>query len=273
MNITVIVAHFGGVPAWFPLWAQRARSNPKVDFNLFCDTSIPQAYRARNIIIHDLSLPGFNELPSVQALGLKLQEPYKLCDFRPAFGTIFSDIISSYDYWGWGDLDVIYGDIIGCLGVQFGKYDYIASGWNGASGPLAFLRNTAKVNNLFREIVDYRRKMNDPSPHGLDETDFLEVVKLNVKCDIVFRECLHDLPARLHGGKLKSILSGREYMLHHFGGRYSHIRKDITRKLPRLIHALENGGSIHVGKGGWVNAGDGKVCEIIERVRRRLFAG
>lgn len=36
---------------------------------------------------------------------------YKLCDFKPTYGLIFSEYIAKYDFWGMGDIDVIYGNI------------------------------------------------------------------------------------------------------------------------------------------------------------------
>lgn len=37
--------------------------------------------------------------------------PYKLCDFKPAYGFLFPEIIKRYDFWGHGDIDVVYGNI------------------------------------------------------------------------------------------------------------------------------------------------------------------
>ena len=42
---------------------------------------------------------------------ISLERPYKLCDFRPAFGEIFADELAGYDFWGHSDLDVIFGRI------------------------------------------------------------------------------------------------------------------------------------------------------------------
>jgi len=36
---------------------------------------------------------------------------YKLCDIRPALGDIHPQEIEGYDYFGYGDIDVIYGNI------------------------------------------------------------------------------------------------------------------------------------------------------------------
>lgn len=40
-----------------------------------------------------------------------LEKPYKLCDFRPLYGEIFSNYVDGYDFWGYCDCDLIFGDI------------------------------------------------------------------------------------------------------------------------------------------------------------------
>ena len=39
-----------------------------------------------------------------------LGKPYKLCDYKCAYGLIFEEYIKNYDFWGHCDLDCIYGD-------------------------------------------------------------------------------------------------------------------------------------------------------------------
>jgi hypothetical protein len=42
---------------------------------------------------------------------ISLERPYKLCDFRPAFGEIFAEELAGFDFWGHSDLDLIFGQI------------------------------------------------------------------------------------------------------------------------------------------------------------------
>ena len=37
--------------------------------------------------------------------------PYKCCDIKPVMGYLLEDQIKVYDFWGFGDLDVIYGNL------------------------------------------------------------------------------------------------------------------------------------------------------------------
>ena len=42
-----------------------------------------------------------------------LDRPYKLCDFKPAYGFIFGEYLKEYDYWGHCDIDIVWGDLRG----------------------------------------------------------------------------------------------------------------------------------------------------------------
>lgn len=42
---------------------------------------------------------------------LSLEKPYKLCDYRKLYGAIFQDYLGNYEFWGYCDIDVIFGDL------------------------------------------------------------------------------------------------------------------------------------------------------------------
>jgi hypothetical protein len=52
-----------------------------------------------------------NNVQSKFDFQIDLSYPYKLCDFKPAYGYIFSEYIEGYEYWGYCDLDVVWGNL------------------------------------------------------------------------------------------------------------------------------------------------------------------
>lgn len=73
---------------------------------------------------------------------IKLEKPYKLCDFRPAFGYIFDDIFKECEYWGYCDLDMIFGNLRKYLPARtYDKISYL--------GPLSLYRNSEDINKAF----------------------------------------------------------------------------------------------------------------------------
>lgn len=216
-EVMIIIVHFGDLPKWFNLWCHTAKLNCGIDFYVFQD-AVPSSIDG-NITYHFMTIRDFNELPLFKANGMRLRAPYKVCDFRPLFAEAFSDILAPYHYWGWGDLDVVYGNVVSVVGDGFGRFDYISTGYNGESGPLAFLRNCPRVNNLWRAIESVKKKVNATKSFALDEIAFVSLLKERCSCDIVFRECLDHLPARWRQGTLVSLSNGEEFALFHFGGR------------------------------------------------------
>ena len=188
---------------------------------------------------------------------LELRSGYKVCDFRPLIAELFPELISNYQYWGFGDFDVLCGDILSVVGDKLGKFDYVSTGWEGESGPLAFLLNSEKVNTLWRSISGIHSKLNETEYIGIDEHEILDALKQKCSCDIVFRECLYDLPAQWHQGKLHSLRQGTEYALYHFGG--AGLRKSksrIVKKAPKLIEHIRRGGAIRIsGRNNLVRSG------------------
>lgn len=67
-----------------------------------------------------------------------LHNPYKFCDLKPCYGVIFADRLKEYDYWAFGDIDLIYGNIRRFFTNEIlDRYTYI-SGF----GHLTLVRNT-----------------------------------------------------------------------------------------------------------------------------------
>ncbi len=47
----------------------------------------------------------------VMHCSVALNNPYKLCDLRPLYGILFEQEVQNYDFWGYCDCDLIFGDI------------------------------------------------------------------------------------------------------------------------------------------------------------------
>lgn len=144
-SICVIGVYFGHFPNYFPLWLKSCEFNPKIDFFIFTDQEISDVPVNVKVVVCDLAF--VNQLAG-HKLGFKisLERPYKLCDFKPAYGLIFEDYISKYEYWGHTDFDMIYGDIHAImLKHDYGNYDKFLP-----LGHLAFYKNTKEVNDNFK---------------------------------------------------------------------------------------------------------------------------
>lgn len=81
-----------------------------------------------------------------------LYRPYKLCDIRPAYGDIFYDRIKMYDFWGWCDIDIIFGNIRNFITeTLLNEYDKI-----GSLGHCVLIRNSDKMRTMYKQSIGER---------------------------------------------------------------------------------------------------------------------
>jgi hypothetical protein len=185
-----------------------------------------------------MDLEGFRRLAcSKLDMEVSLPYPFKVCDFRPAFGTILADHLHGFDYWGWGDSDVLYGDVRNCLGaVGFERYDIVSVRSEFMAGELSLLRNTSNVNSLFLNSRDYRRVFTSDQGFDFEEYGFFKGrpvdsfthVARRAARDGSVRLMLRDLglndrkiggrPFKFYwgDGKLFDLETGDEHLLYHF---------------------------------------------------------
>lgn len=109
-SIVLIIPYFGRLPASFPAWKASALNNPTVDFLFFTD--IDGLQDEANIRTVHLSFGDFRKkIQSKFDFPISLEEPYKLCDYKPSYGYVLAEYIRDYDFWGHCDVDLIFGDI------------------------------------------------------------------------------------------------------------------------------------------------------------------
>ena len=127
-TILVIHPYFGKFPNIFPFWLESCKLNKTIDFLIATDQPITSP--APNIHIWNTTLPEIKRrIENITNIPVWLEQPYKLCDFRPLFGQTFNEYTSKYDFWGYCDCDLIFGNIRAFLTEDIlSNYDYIM-GW------------------------------------------------------------------------------------------------------------------------------------------------
>src|SRR5690242_7186554 len=109
-SVRLVVPYFGERPSYMPLVVRSMAGNPDVEWLLLTDAPVPDA--PPNVTVR---LCGFEDLAerfrSSFDFPISLEQPYKLCDFRPAFGQVFRSELAGCDFWGHCDLDLVFGQI------------------------------------------------------------------------------------------------------------------------------------------------------------------
>lgn len=168
-KIVLLVLYFGRLPDHMPYWVRSCGANPGIDWVLMTDQDLDIPLPANiKYIQSDLSVVR-QRFSDTLGIAPDLSRPYKLCDLRPAYGLVFADIVRGYDFWGYCDLDVIFGDVGAFITEDIlDRYDKILS-----RGHLSFYRNTDAANTLFtvscQGVPDYRDVFKDSRHYCFDE--------------------------------------------------------------------------------------------------------
>ena len=149
-KIRLIIPYFGKLPKFFPYFLLTAKRNQKIDFLIYTDQKVDQfdILNAKNIEFVTLSFDELREkVQSKFDFKISLKTPYKLCDYKVAYGLIFEEELKGYDYWGFCDTDVLLGDIYQFLEEHsFFENDYVRYG---LLGHLQIFKNSQEVNRIF----------------------------------------------------------------------------------------------------------------------------
>jgi hypothetical protein len=169
-KIAVLIPYFGRFPEWSDLYFETLRRNETIDF-IFLSDQDGSRYSAPNIIFHKATFADY-----VKSVNEKLdftfqpQNAYKLCDLRPLFGYLHRDIFAPYDFYGWTDMDILFGDIRAFYTDDvLKKYDVISNHVVRVSGHLALFRNTEENRSVFKKIYRWKEALLRPEFVGIDE--------------------------------------------------------------------------------------------------------
>lgn len=186
-KIAFIIPYFGVFKNYFQLYLNSCGHNADLcDWLIFTDNLDSYVYPENIKVYHftweQMRRKIMNKLECATGLG----EPYKLCDFRPAYGYIFDEYLRGYEFWGECDCDLIWGKISRFLTDDIlNEYDKIFD-----LGHCTIYRNNEKMNRLFMCSLNGRAR-------------YKEVYnsKLNCSFDEEYKESINSIVLE-HGMRL-----------------------------------------------------------------------
>jgi hypothetical protein len=173
-SICLITCYIGRMPWYFHYFVHSCGYNPTIDFYVIMDDCTWSYPLPSNVKIRRTTLKQITEIASkrleVQA---NIPDGYKLCDFKPAYGLLFSDITNGYDFWGHCDIDIIFGDIREFITDEIlDQFDVICPRHDWLTGCFLLYRNIPAINNLFRQSKDHIKVFSNGFHYCFDETNF-----------------------------------------------------------------------------------------------------
>lgn len=173
-RIGIIICYFGKLPWYFDYFIHSCRFNSTIDFFVITDDKSYSKPLPVNVKFYFYSLEELNSIAS-QKIGIrtKITYGYKLCDFKPTFGILFSELLKEYDFWGQSDIDVIYGNIRRFLDDRMlDQFDFINVRHDYTAGCFYLFRNTNLLNNIFKRSKDYSMILESSEHFCFDECNF-----------------------------------------------------------------------------------------------------
>lgn len=165
-KIVLLIAYFGSLPAYSRIFFETLKRNANLELILITDQSGLQV--PENVRVWTMSFAQLQErVQSKFDFPVCLDRPYKLCDYKPAYGYIFEEELSDYTFWGHCDLDMVMGDVCHFLpATALEQYDKLYQ-----LGHLCLYRNTPENNRRFMQPggMDYRRVFTTPVICVFDE--------------------------------------------------------------------------------------------------------
>ena len=170
-----VMMYYGRWPFYWELWARSAANNPQFDFIILTDLPRP-SFLPENVHLVSIGLDEVMIRLSA-VLGFPTRRPesvHKLADFKAWLGLAFADLLEGYSYWGYCDLDLVFGDLTPLKqAVDSSRADFI-SPWDHTVGHCTLIRNASEVNEATLTIPDLENRLHLPHTTFCDEGGLAE---------------------------------------------------------------------------------------------------
>lgn len=194
-SICLIVPYFGQFPNYFNLFLQSCAANTTISWIIVTDNEEDYDYPA-NVKRVSMTFSQMQTLVQEKFdFPVALHEPYKLCDYKVAYGYLFEEELRGYDFWGYCDVDVLFGDLRGFLTQDIlDTYDKL-----GHLGHLTLFRNTKENNRMFMSAIDgqerYKEVFSTPYICVFDEWRYPSInhIFLDNHCRVFFWNFVADI--------------------------------------------------------------------------------
>ena len=172
VSVHLILIYIGALPNYFEVFLKSCEANPTIQWTLITSLPIPHPLPP-NVSRVEFDAGDFKrraaDLIGVEA---KIERPYKLCDFKPAYGLLYPEIVKDAEFWGHCDADVVFGDL---------RKFYCQSAFEDQAkvqmrGSLSFYRNNEIGNRLFQlphPQIDHKDVLSSPKNCCFDEWEGL----------------------------------------------------------------------------------------------------
>ena len=173
-KIALVIPYFisngQSFPNYFNFWLESAKNNSDFcDFIIFTNNHKKYDY-PKNVKVFYMEFEQFKDIVQKNFdFKITLDSPYKLCDYKVTYGEVLHNYLNDYEFWGYCDIDLIFGDISKFITEELlSKYDKIFQ-----RGHFTLYRNSSEINCLYRTDMGgepyYKTVFTSPKSFAFDE--------------------------------------------------------------------------------------------------------
>ena len=230
-KICFVIPYFGCWPFWMPFFLESCRTNSSIDWMLFTDCGLPENC-PDNVKVVSISYANYCERLS-NALNIKFRavNPYKLCDMKPALGFVHADDLMDYDFWGFGDIDLIYGNLRAFFtSERLATFDLFSTHARRISGHFCLIRNTEEMRTAFMRVKYWQSKLECNEHLAFDESAFSKIFLRHKNSPAWYRELTGFFDPWLKKAEFKEAYSTPNAKIAWLDGTYNFPGKWIWTK-------------------------------------------
>ena len=192
-NICLIIPYFGKFPNYFQLWLNSVKYNPDIAFLIFTDDDTDYDYPSNVTVVKTTFDSIRKRIKNKYNFRVPLKSPYKLCDFKVAYGDIFQKELEEYNYWGYCDVDLIFGNIKKFITDDIlEEYEKI-----NIHGHLSIYKNNEKMRVLYKrkykDLVNYKNAFSTNWIYHFDEYPGMAYIAQRAKVKMIDIEDYADI--------------------------------------------------------------------------------
>src|SRR4051812_4996887 len=146
-SILLIIVYFGVLPACASLFFRSCAENASINWLLVTDQPVDELRVPNNVSVRQTTMAAFkSSIDRIMGMQTALVTPYKLIDFKPAYGVIFAEDVAGFDWWGHCDMDLMFGQIRSFVTDDIlARHDKVF-----IHGHLSLYRNCEAANHYFQ---------------------------------------------------------------------------------------------------------------------------
>lgn len=152
-KIILIQLWFGEIPNYFWYHYETTKNLKNVDFLFITDQDLVLDALNYKVIKTNINTV-VSKVSNLLGTKIQVKNNKKTCDLKARLGDVFLEHIVDYEYFGFYDIDTLFGDVNKYVNPFIGEYDIISVGHeifhNRLSGPFLIMRNTQELRTFYK---------------------------------------------------------------------------------------------------------------------------